>query len=166
MRNVAYILCLLMLIVSGCLATKTSNSSSVTPKSEDLSNLKKWKQTLEEDIKKNQKEKNGWNKRICDTALVSSGKSPIGPTHMIPGQDPTDISGWRDPITKGDAEDNFIEAKIQVERLEDAIKAAEKELSETNRKINELERIEQGGGGNDGGGGSGGGGGGSGGGGC
>lgn len=159
MKYVAYILCLLMLTVSGCLAAKTSNSGSVAPKSGELSKLKSWKQTLEEDIKNNKKEKTGWNQRICNTALVSSGKSPIGHTHLIPGQDPNNVAAWRDPITKGDAEDNFIEAKIQVERLEDSIKAAEKELAETNKKIDELERIESGGSeGGGGGGGSGGGG--------
>jgi hypothetical protein len=145
-----YILCILCLLVL---------PFSVLANSEEIGKLKSWKQTLEDQKKQFEGELGLWKLRICNTALVSAGRSPVGGfTHVVPGQDPTNVGAWRDPMTKGDAEDNFIEAKSQVERLEDAIKMTEKELSETNKKINELERVEAGGG--EGGGGSSGGGGG------
>lgn len=147
-----YLLCILCMLVL---------PSSVLANSEEIAKLKSWKQTLEDQKKQFEGELGLWKLRICNTTLVSAGKSPVGGfTHVVPGQDPTNVGAWRDPMTKGDAEDNFIEAKSQVERLEDAIKMTEKELSATNKKIDDLERIENGGGGSGGGGGSSGGGGG------
>lgn len=60
-------------------------------------------------------------------------------------------------MTKGDAEDNFSEAQMHIQRLEDSIKAAEQELLQTDKKIKNLESAEAGGGGESEGGGGGGG---------
>ena len=60
-------------------------------------------------------------------------------------------------MTKGDAEDNFSECKTNIQRLEEAIKAAEQELSQIDKKIKVLDSAEaSGGGGSEGGGGGGG----------
>ena len=147
-----YLLCILCLLVL---------PSSVLANSEEIAKLKSWKQTLEDQKKQFEGELGLWKLRICNTTLVSAGKSPVGGfTHVVPGQDPTNVGAWRDPMTKGDAEDNFIEAKSQVERLEDAIKMTEKELIKVNGEIKKWENTEaggsEGGGGSSGGGGGGG----------
>lgn len=163
MKYIIWTLCLLTLLLTGCSLGTNSwvsvKSAPPVPQSDELSKLKSWKHTIEKDIEQKKNERRGWNKRICDTTLASCGKSPMGFTHTVPGQDPTIVSGWRDPITKDSANDDFIEAKSQVDRLNDTIKAAEKELAETNRKIEALECTNSGGNGGSGGGSGGGGGG-------
>lgn len=144
-----YILCILFLLVL---------PYSVFADADEIAKLKSWKQTVQGQLGKDRGELGLWKQRMTNTVLVSAGKSPVGGfTHAVPGQDPTLVQGWRDPMTKGDAEDNFSESQIHIQRLEDSIKAAEQELRETDKKINDLERTEAGrGGGSEGGGGGGG----------
>jgi hypothetical protein len=134
-----YILCILSLLVLPC---------SVFADTDEIAKLKSWKQTVQDQLRKDQGELGLWKQRMTNTVLVSAGKSPIGGfTHVVPGQDPTLVQGWRDPMTKGDAEDNFTEATSHIQRLEDSIKAAEEELSNVDKKITALENAEAGGGG-------------------
>lgn len=124
--------------------------------SAEIQKLNSWKESVQSQLTKDKGELGLWKQRMSNTVLVSAGKSPIGPTHMVPGQDPTIVSGWRDPMTKDDAADNFTEAVSHVQRLEGNIKAAEQELARVEKEIKKLENIERGGsggGGGDGGGG-------------
>ena len=144
-----YILCILSLLVL---------PYSVFADADEIAKLQSWKQTVQDQIKKFDGEKGLWELRMTNTVVTSVGKSPVGGfTHAVPGQDPPLVSGWRDPMTKGDAEDNFSECKTNIQRLEEAIKAAEQELSQIDKKIKVLDSAEaSGGGGSEGGGGGGG----------
>lgn len=145
-----YILCFFLLLVL---------PFSAFADGDELGKLNSWKQTVQDQLAKNRGELGLWKQRMANTALASAGKSPIGFTHIVPGQDPTLVQGWRDPLTKGDAEDNFTEATMHIQMLGDNIKAAEDELTQIDKKIKALESPEAsgGGGGKTGGGGGGGG---------
>jgi len=167
MINIIPILLLLSFTLTGCAAAVIpifgigpidQKPATASPKSDKLSDLTRDKELYENQKKQLEGELGLWKKDLCNAAVVSAGKSPIGGfTHLTPGQDPTIVSGWRDPMTKGDAEDRFIEAKSNIERIEDTLEMTKKALIKVNREIQELERIEAGG--SEGGGGGGGGGG-------
>lgn len=132
-----YILCILSLLVL---------PYSVFADADEIAKLQSWKQTVQNQIDKDRGELGQWKQRMGNTVLVSAGHSPVGGfTHVVPGQDPTLVQGWRDPLTKGDAEDNFSECQMHIQRLEDSIKAANQELSQTDKKIKNLESALAGG---------------------
>jgi len=164
MKSIISVLLLLSFTLTGCIfaaRTEGTNPKTLTTfqNSDKLSALKNDKKLYEKQ-KKDLEGQLGLAKReLCGTVMVSCGKSfPGGMSHIDYRHDPTNVSTWRDPLTKGDAEDNFVKTKGEIEWIEDNLKETEKALAKVNREIQEQERFESGGGG--GGGGSSGGGGG------
>lgn len=132
-----YILCILSLLLL---------PYTVFADADEVAKLQAWKQTVQNQLDKDRGELGQWKQRMTNTVLVSAGHSPVGGfTHAVPGQDPTLVQGWRDPMTKGDAEDNFTESQMHIQRLEDSIKEAQQELSQTDKKIKALESVQAGG---------------------
>lgn len=104
-----------------------------------------WKKQVEKANKQTRDELNQWKMQMVNSGLSMVGKSPMGFTHTTPGQDPSLVSTWRDPMAPGDAPDAFSESTEQIKRLEEELEVQDHELKKVTREIEEKDKEKSGG---------------------